>query len=191
MYQLSNISLRKKEYTIRMEENNDETTFTSSYVHSHKFQVDINGYFHKEDYGGSVFGKKFSPLPGYLFQLRILNLDTVRFCVYLINHGEEEIEFMLFKVKSVNLDVEAEEKVFSLLPRQSMAVGDFIFDDFVVIPTTKHPSQISGLVTLHKDFECCLEIDFTDKGKTIMIFLKSVFHCLTKHTPFLHQYFNL
>ena len=132
------------------------TTLVASY--SHKFQVDI-----KEGQGEAVYGEKFSPLPGYLFQLRILNLDTERFCVYLINCGEEEVEISTFKVKSASFNIEAEKNNFSLLPGGSMAVTDLSFYSFVL------PSSRLCSLSLHKeDFYCCLEFDINIKGKTVL-----------------------
>lgn len=92
----------------------NKDTFVASFHHSHKFQIDIDGKSHNQRRGESVFGERFSPLPGYLFQLKILNLDSERFCVYLINCGEKRVTISKFKVKSEIPDKEAEKNNFSL-----------------------------------------------------------------------------
>jgi hypothetical protein len=88
-------------------------------------------------------------LPGYLFQLRILNLDTKRFCVYLINCGEEEVKISKFRVESVNSNNKAEEKNFSLLPGESRPVSDFLFSNFR---------------WNYKEFYCHVDIEFSEKS---------------------------
>ncbi len=133
------------------------SSFTSYFNFTHKFEVDTDGTFHKEGSGESVFGEKFSPLPGYLFQLRILNLDTKRFCVYLINRGKEEVKISKFRVKSVYRNIEAEENNFSLLPGGTMPVSDFLFSNFL---------------RTYKECYCHIDIELSEKGKLVLILIK-------------------
>ena len=108
------------------------SSFASSISYTYKFRDQIKGTFRKEGRGKSISGKKFSPAPGYFFQLRIFNLDTEHFCVYLENCGEEEVNILEYLVQDIDSlrCSEKKELNFSLRPKDLMELFGFGFNSF-------------------------------------------------------------
>jgi len=136
-----------------------KNSYVSSIKYTHKFQVDIGGRFSKGQ-GESVYGEKFSPVSGSIFQLRILNLDNIRFGVFLKNCGKEEAKILKFKVKGTRKNEigSAEKSDFCLQPESFSTLLEFTFQDFSSYGPLSGPYVRSRHRTLLKDFICHLEL---------------------------------
>ena len=108
------------------------SSFESSISYTYKFRDQIKGTFRSEGRGKSISGKKFSPAPGYFFQLRIFNLDTEKFCVYLENCSEEKVLILEYLVHHPDSAGNFARKAvnFSLQPQDVMGLPGFEFVRF-------------------------------------------------------------
>jgi hypothetical protein len=108
------------------------SSFESSISYTHQFRDQLKGTFRREGSGKSQGGKKFSPAPGYLFQLRIFNHDSKEFSVYLENCGEEEVKILEYLVHYPRLSGHCLQKKldFSLQPHELMGLSGNMFSNF-------------------------------------------------------------
>lgn len=95
----------------------------------YQFRDPVKRTFRKKGIGESVYGKRFSPAPGYLFQLKILNMDGVKFAVYLKNCGENEVHIVEYKIHLPNQSryFTKRESHFDLKSQASVALTGFAF----------------------------------------------------------------
>ncbi len=128
-------------------------SFVTSIKYCHEFQLDLAGDFNRCGQGESLYGEKFSPIPGKVFQLKFLNLDNARFIIFLKNCGNESVNILQFKVKSDLAGKEVEKNSFWLSPEGVQALPDLAFQDFL-----QNNRRISWCTEYHKRFQCLLEI---------------------------------
>jgi len=53
----------------------------------------------KKRIGQSIYKKKFSPFPGLVFQIKLRNIDSIRFSVFLKNCGKTSFQMKSFHKK--------------------------------------------------------------------------------------------
>jgi len=108
-----------------------ETGFAATtFFYTYKFEDSVKKSFREKGIGESVNGKIFSPVPGYQFQLRILNVDAEMFAVYLKNCGEDEVHVLEYKIQlPEQRRCSAKRKsFFNLKPQACKALTGFPFN---------------------------------------------------------------
>ena len=141
---------------------NFEDSSVISINHSHKFQVDIERKSNLKDPGDFVDGEKFSPVSGFVFQLRILNKDNDSFSTSVKNCGKESVKILNLEMKHGRgaFEGKVEKKNFTLLPDGVMALLDLVFVD-----DNWGWDQTFG--KRFKDFRCNLEIEVHEGNQII------------------------
>ena len=107
-----------------------QTGLSATYIdYSYQFRDPVKKTFRKKGIGESVYGKMFSPAPGYLFQLKIFNVDSVKFAVYLKNCGEDDVDILEYKIHlpEQRWCSSKRECNFSLRPQACKALTGFAF----------------------------------------------------------------
>ena len=131
---------------------NFEDSSVISINHSHKFQVDIERKSNLKDPGDFVDGEKFSPVSGFVFQLRILNKDNDSFSTSVKNCGKESVKIWTFKVQCDSNYKGVEKYNLTLLPNEMMVLPDLLFEDF-------HYNTYGEGVAYREVFRCSMEIE--------------------------------
>ncbi len=123
--------------------------------HSHKFEIDLGNDWSLTFVGDFVDVEKFSPVPGSLFQLRILTKGNSKFSFSLKNCGKGSVNIINFQVSSCRTGGMVERKNFTLLLDGEMVLPDLsihIYEDVIFYT-----------------FQCNLEIEGSQFKDSILI----------------------
>ena len=129
--------------------------------YSYQFCDPVKKTFRKKGIGESVYGKMFSPAPGYLFQLKIFNVDSAKFAVYLKNCGEDDVHILEYKIHlpEQRWCSSKRECNFNLRPQACKALTGFAFKNLgdqkgnprSVLTTTSVTSFMDDPCTTYSD----------------------------------------
>ncbi len=106
---------------------NQDSTEVKSIKFSHFISNQLVSYCrYEEDAEIPVMGEKFSPLPGWIFQLEITKLDEKSFWVCLKNLSEENVDILTLSISSAQ-NRRMSMNNLSLRPRERHWVATFKF----------------------------------------------------------------
>jgi hypothetical protein len=119
----------------------------------------------KKRIGQSIYKKKFSPFPGLVFQIKLRNIDSIRFSVFLKNCGKTSFQMKSFHKKKPgpSYGYSQPESEVLLLPGNSLEMK---FQEFLNYYTQYYTSGFKQEFV----FECSAEFILPKFGKNIFYF---------------------